>query len=71
MIWLKAPVEVLIDRVIDTSSARPMIADDPGAAMRRIYAEREPLYRNLSDFTVEDSSAKPDLIVEQIVEALK
>lgn len=41
--WLRATPETLLQRV-GTGAVRPLLAGDPEAAIRRIDAERRPLY---------------------------
>jgi shikimate kinase len=69
IVWLRAPVEVLASRVT-SGDHRPLLQDDPEETLRRLYAEREPLYQELADVTVDVSSATPDAIVDQIEAAL-
>jgi shikimate kinase len=43
VIWLRAPASTLLARVGDASS-RPLLRDDPAAAMARLERLREPAY---------------------------
>lgn len=69
VIWLRAPVDVLVERVSRRRQERPLIAgDDPEAAMRRIYASREPVYEAVSTRVVDVSTAGPDDVARTIEE---
>jgi len=69
VVWLRAPVDVLVERVARRRQERPLIAgDDPEATMRRIYAEREPVYEAVSTRVVDVSTAGPDDIARAIEE---
>ena len=70
VVWLRAPVETLVARV-RTGEGRPLLADDPAGTMRRLEAERRPLYEEVADLTVDvDNDHPADHVTERIVEAL-
>lgn len=52
-------------------SSRPVLGDDPLTAWRRIYTEREPLYRECADIVVEPADGTIDDRVDTIVTALR
>jgi shikimate kinase len=66
---LHAAPEVLVDRV-GRQGHRPLLDDDPLAALRRLTAEREALYREVADVTVEVGEATVEEITEQVLDAL-
>jgi shikimate kinase len=68
-IWLKAEFEVLMKR-IRRRHDRPLLkTDDPGATLRGLLAERDPIYA-LADITVQSREVPHDRIVDEIVGAL-
>ncbi|HEX7277443.1 MAG TPA: shikimate kinase [Acidimicrobiales bacterium] len=70
VVWLRAPVEILIARV-RKGEGRPLLADDPAAAMRRLDAERRPFYEEIADLTVDvDNDHSADYVTERILRAL-
>jgi shikimate kinase len=69
IIWLTAPVEVLAARA-ETGSHRPLLDDDVGASMARLYAAREPLYRELAHQIVASDDRPVADIVSEIVGSL-
>jgi shikimate kinase len=71
LIWLRAPIAALVDRVTQRRSERPMIADNPGEAMRNLYAEREPIYAANADIIIDVGEVSPETAADQIIEALK
>lgn len=66
---LHAAPEVLVGRV-RSQDHRPLIDDDPLATLRRLTAERETLYREVADVTVEVGGATVEEITEQVLDAL-
>jgi 3-dehydroquinate synthase len=67
VVYLRAPVEVLVERVGD-DAARPLLGDDPKAALARLLAERERFYE--AGAIVVDASGPLDAVVEAVVAAL-
>jgi shikimate kinase len=68
-IWLKAEFDVLMKRV-KRRHDRPLLkTDDPGATLRRLMEERDPIYA-LADVTVQSRDVLHDKIVDEIVSAL-
>lgn len=49
---------------------RPVLAGDPAGTWRRILAERAPLYREVSDLTVDGTGEAPAVTASRIVEAI-
>lgn len=68
-VWLKADAEVLMRRVRKRPN-RPMLhTQDPEETMRRLIAERYPVYA-LADFTVVSRDGPHDVMVDMILAAL-
>ena len=68
-IWLKAGVSVLLERVRKKAN-RPLLNDrDPEGVMRRLLAEREPIY-SLADLTIASRDGPHQALVAEIVDAL-
>jgi shikimate kinase len=51
VVWLRSEVDVLLDRVRN-GGHRPLLDDDPEAALRRLFDERAPLYQEVADAIV-------------------
>ena len=69
-IWLRADIEVLIERVARKGN-RPLLQNgDPRDTMRRLAEERYPVYAE-ADITVESRDGPHDRVVRAIVQALK
>jgi shikimate kinase len=51
VVWLCCEVDVLVDRV-RSGGHRPLLDDDPEAALRRLHDERAPLYQEVADAIV-------------------
>jgi shikimate kinase len=68
IVWLTAPVEVLAARA-ETGEHRPLLDGDVAASVRRLSAQREPLYRELAQQIVASDARPIGDIVTEIVEA--
>ncbi len=68
-IWLKADFELLMKRVRKRSNRPLLKTDDPEAVMRKLIAERYPVYGN-SNIMVESRDVPHDQIVIACIETL-
>ena len=69
VVWLRAPVATLAQRV-GNGQGRPLLGDDPAAALARLYRQRAPLYAELADVVVDVEHATPAQTVDKIVAVL-
>lgn len=69
VVWLRARIETMVERV-GSGEGRPLLGDDPDEAVRRLYPEREPLYAEVADITVDVDGLTPDEVADRIVAAL-
>lgn len=69
VVWLRAPVATLAERVGD-GAGRPLLGDDPAAALARLYEERRPLYEELADIVVDVEGLSPEEVVEEVLRQL-
>ena len=69
VVWLRAPVGTLAARV-GSGEGRPLLGDDPAAALRRLEAERRPLYAALAEVVIDVDRLTPEEAAEQILEAV-
>ena len=68
-VWLKADLEVLMERVL-RRPGRPLLErDDPRAVMEKLMQERYPVYA-LADITVESRNAPHQAVVAAIIRKL-
>lgn len=68
-VWLKAELNILMERV-SRRDHRPLLkARDPKAVMQRLMDERYPVYAKAS-ITVESRKVPHDMIVDDIIDAL-
>ncbi len=68
-IWLKADIDLLMDRV-SKKQTRPLLkTPDPRGTMIRLMQERYPVYE-LADITVQSRDEKREVIANEVVEAL-
>jgi shikimate kinase len=69
VVWLRASVKTMAKRV-GSGAGRPLLGDDPAGALATLYAQREPLYEELADITVDVDAIEADAVVDKIVAAL-
>jgi len=68
-VWLKADLDLLMERV-SRNQNRPLLkAPDPRAVMERLMAERYPVYAE-ADITVETRDAKREIIADETLARL-
>ncbi|HEV7820615.1 MAG TPA: shikimate kinase [Burkholderiales bacterium] len=68
-IWLKAHIELLLDRVM-RKDTRPLLRNtDRRAALERLLKEREPIYAE-ADITVESEGGPHEMMVKRVLAAL-
>jgi shikimate kinase len=68
-LWLKAELDLLMDRV-GRNQNRPLLKNpDPRAVMRRLMDERYPVYAQ-ADITVVTRDAKREIIADEALRAL-
>jgi len=68
-VWLKAEAEVLMRRVRKRSNRPLLQTADPDATLRRMLAEREPVYA-LADLTLMSRDEPLDIVIEGAIAAL-
>lgn len=69
-LWLRAELDVLVDRV-SRRDHRPLLkAGNKQDIMNRLMQERYPVYAE-ADITVDSSNGPHDRVVERVIEALK
>jgi shikimate kinase len=69
VVWLRATPAVLVHRIA-SDGTRPLLADDPRAALVRLAAEREPLYREVADHVVDVDHVARKVVVAELLAAL-
>ena len=72
VIWLRAPVAVLADRVAAAGGPghRPLLDGDAPAALARLAEAREPLYREVADIVVDVDALPPEAVAARVLTAL-
>jgi shikimate kinase len=68
-IWLKADVPVLLERVRKKGNRPLLNREDPEGVMRKLLAEREPIYA-LADITIASREGPHQAVVGEIIAAL-
>lgn len=70
VVYLRAPIEVLVERV-GSGAGRPWLQPDPDTAMRRLFEGREPLYCEVADLVVDAQDGDAEKHADQILAALE
>lgn len=66
VVWLRADPVVLAERV-KGSAHRPLLDDDPEGTLRKMYEEREALYREVADVIVTVDGRSVNDVVEAVL----
>ena len=68
-VWLKADVDILLDRVSKKQN-RPLLKNaDPRAVLEKLMAERYPVYAQ-ADVTVSTRDERKEVIANEVIEAI-
>jgi shikimate kinase len=70
VVWLRADPLVLADRVVGAVH-RPLLDKDPVRVLRALEAQRQHLYGEVADVTIEVDELTPEQVADRIVEALE
>ncbi len=68
-VWLRADLDILMERVSKRPGRPLLAAPDPRAVMQDLMDKRYPVYA-LADLTIDSRDVKREVIVQEIVEAL-
>ena len=75
VIWLRADAATLLARIrgdAGTSARRPNLTAAGGLAeIQQLWAQREPVYRETADYSIDTAGKTPDQLADQIVSLLK
>lgn len=66
VIWLRADVDVLAERVSRGRDHRPLVDGDPKARLTALLAEREGLYRSVATAVVQVDDCSVNQVVDRI-----
>ena len=71
VIYLEAPIELLVARISRARNRPLMQTDDPEAAMREIMRIRDPLYRESADLVIRSTHRSSRHVVEEILQRIE
>lgn len=70
VVWLDAPVRLLLERLQRDPTPRPLLqADDPGSRLQQLLAERQPLYAQ-ADLRIRQGQERPPQVAELVLAGL-
>lgn len=70
VVWLRAPADVLAKRVMADDQPRPWLDHDPVGVLDRLATERDPLYAEVADLTLDTDQVLPPDCAQRILAAL-
>ena len=70
VVWLRARLDTLAERLGD-GAGRPLLAADPAAALARIEPERRPLYEEVANAVVDVDSFEAEATVAAVLNAIQ
>jgi shikimate kinase len=68
VVWLRARPETLAARVGD-GAGRPLLGDDPGEAMVRLFEERAPYYAEVANAVIDVEGLAVEVIADRVTAA--
>ncbi|MBE9154579.1 shikimate kinase [Cyanobium sp. LEGE 06113] len=70
VVWLDAPEALLLERLRQDPTPRPLLADpDPAARLRALLEARRPLYSQ-ADLRISQDGEPPEVVAQRLLEAL-
>lgn len=63
--WLDAPPHELVER-LEGATDRPLLGDDPLAALRSLDHQRRPLYAQVASIRVDTASKSPQAVCDEL-----
>lgn len=69
VVWLRAPVEELAERV-GSGAGRPLLAGDPVGTLRRLERQRAPWYAEAAEVVLDTQRRRPDELTDELVALL-
>ena len=70
VVWLRARPETLLARV-RAGEGRPLLADDPAAALRRLADERQSAYTDAAHVIIDVDGLTADQVADAVLAAVK
>jgi shikimate kinase len=70
VIWLRATPATLLSRIGDPAS-RPLLADDPEGAIKRLDAERRDLYSEVAHYALSVDKRSPRWVASVLIRRLR
>lgn len=71
VVWLRATVGELAQRLADTAEARPLLEGDVDFALSRLHDERAALYAEVADVVVDVDGIGPEDLVAEVLGLLE
>jgi shikimate kinase len=69
VVWLRAPVDELLERV-GGGRGRPLLAQDPAGVLEHLAAQRQPWYAEVADVVVDTGRRSPGAVAGDVARRL-
>ncbi len=70
VVWLSADLEALLDRTANSAN-RPLLRSDPRQAIKVLMDRRVPLYKSITDVTIDTDTASIEEVADNVIHALR
>jgi shikimate kinase len=71
VVWLDAPASVIAERTSKNRTRPLLVAEDPGEKIRKLMAEREPLYQETAHFKLDTAGLDSNELATGILECAR
>jgi len=71
VIYLRTTLEEQLRRTRKDRNRPLLQTADPQATLRRLFAERDPLYREVADLVVDTDSSSPKTVARRVLDSLR
>lgn len=70
VVWLRAPLALILERIGVQTAERPLLAGEPAAALAELSRRRDPWYAQLADLEIDTGGEPPQALARRIAAAL-
>ncbi|MHA7815748.1 MAG: shikimate kinase AroK [Pseudohaliea sp.] len=71
VIYLRTTLEEQLRRTRKDRNRPLLQAPDPEGTLRRLFAERDPLYRSVADLVIDTDSSSPKTVAQRVLASLR
>ena len=71
VVYLDVPPQILLERTRHDRNRPLLQVDDPLVKLKELYAERDPLYRETADFSIDGSQLNAQAVLQLLVKEVE